>query len=159
MSLKLAKSEKFSWMDNQQLNGILEHIPEFHGVYAIDTLPHRVHRYPAAFVVNTDQSNGPGEHWLAVYFDVNGNAEFFDSYGYSPEMYGMVDFLLNNSRKGYIRNNKRLQSSVTFVCGAYCVYFLMMKCSGVKEWLQPFGSDFILNDCIVLDFVHRFALE
>jgi hypothetical protein len=35
----------------------------------------------------------------------------------------------------------------------------MMKNSGVKEWLLPFGNDLIINDCIVLDFAHRFAVE
>jgi hypothetical protein len=115
--------------------------------------------YPSAFVVNTDHSKGPGEHWLAVYFDAGGTAEFFDSYGNPPEMYGMLNFLMDNSETRYVQNRKRLQSSVTSVCGAYCVYFIMMKSTGVKEWLLPFGKDLILNDCIVMDFAHRFAVE
>ena len=159
MSLKLAKSERFSWMDNVQLTHILNDIPEFRGVYAKDTLPSNVTNYPAAFIVNSARAGGNGEHWLAAYFDREGNGDFFDSYGYSPARYGVERFIQSNNRRAYTYNKKPLQSALTLVCGAYCVYYIMMKSSGVKEWLIPFGNDKILNDAIVLDFVNRFAVK
>ncbi|MEQ2301665.1 hypothetical protein AMECASPLE_038394 [Ameca splendens] len=36
---------------------------------------------PAYFIVNTHPSHMPGEHWLALTLDENGEASFFDSYG------------------------------------------------------------------------------
>jgi hypothetical protein len=95
-------------MDNIQLSSILSQIPEFRGVYTIDTIPLHVREYPSAFVVNTDTSKGPaGEHWLVLYFDRYGNGEFFDSYAQPPEMYGMLNFLARNSiKRKYVRNEK-----------------------------------------------------
>ena len=38
--------------------------------------------YPSSFIVNTDTSGEPGTHWL--YYDINGNCTFFDSFGQHP---------------------------------------------------------------------------
>jgi hypothetical protein len=144
-------------MDNHEIERNLRHLPAFRGVYAIDTLPTHVLHYPAAYVVNSGRSDGPGEHWIAVYFCKDGSAEFFDSYAFPPEMYGIRNFLCMNS-KHYIWNRKRLQSTVSFLCGAYCIYFILMKSSGIEDFLKPFDpKNIILNDCIVLDFAHKFA--
>ena len=35
----------------------------------------------AAFVVNTDPSDQPGSHWVALYYDGLGQFEYFDSFG------------------------------------------------------------------------------
>ena len=41
--------------------------PAFHGVFSSDHLPQMpVKQRPAAFVVNTDPSRRPGEHWIAI---------------------------------------------------------------------------------------------
>ena len=53
-------------------------------VCAIDELPSNVITYPAAFIVNTDERDEPGEHWLAIYLTCPQKAEFFDSYGHAP---------------------------------------------------------------------------
>ena len=48
--------------------------------------------YPSSFVINLDPSYRPGSHWVAVYFDKNGVAEYFDSLaGYPP--HEVVHFL------------------------------------------------------------------
>ena len=156
MSSKSTKKDKFSWMDSQQLGRILRELPAFAGVFAVDTLPNSVTSYPSAYVINSDILGGPGIHWMAIYFEQTGKGHFFDSYGRHPSIYNLTSFLdVNSSTWTY--NVKCIQSTLTFVCGAYCVYFLLMKSAGVNEWLEPFGSNLILNDCIVLDFVKRFA--
>ena len=40
--------------------------------------------FPSAYVINSDPSTEPGEHWIAVYFDKHGRGEYFDSYGLPP---------------------------------------------------------------------------
>jgi hypothetical protein len=44
----------------------------FKNVVARDRLPKKI-VYPSANVINTDKSNEPGEHWLAVYYDTSGH--------------------------------------------------------------------------------------
>lgn len=155
MCSKLLKSDKFSWMGSRQLGQILSSVNNFEGVYAVDTLPNRILKYPSSYLINSDLKVGPGKHWLAVYFGSDKKGFFFDSYANHPEKYGLSDFLSLNSDSWTI-NEMRLQSPLTSVCGAYCVYFVLMKSVGVQEWCEPFTSNLLLNDCIVSDFAERY---
>ena len=38
---------------------------EFLGVFASDNLPDIIN-FPASIIANTDQSSGPGEHWVGL---------------------------------------------------------------------------------------------
>ncbi|KAK3704916.1 hypothetical protein QZH41_005383, partial [Actinostola sp. cb2023] len=60
--------------------------PAFLGVFPADRLP-TTHRSGTGLIVNTDPSDRPGTHWVAMYWDNEGRAEFFDSYGQTPQSY------------------------------------------------------------------------
>lgn len=114
----------------------------FKGVYAIDKIPKKVKSKPAMYVINTDKSNKPGQHWLAIYFSSTGCAEFFDSYGRAPSKYtGLSKFLKLNS-KCMIYNTKQIQSSFTGVCGQYCCVFLSTRCKqkSMKNFVKLFNT-------------------
>jgi hypothetical protein len=49
----------------------------FQGVFRVDTLPDG----PRLLVCNTDPSIKPGKHWVAIFVDLNGRGEYFDSFG------------------------------------------------------------------------------
>ena len=51
----------------------------FKKVCALDQLEKPT--FPSAYVINSDPSSKPGEHWVAVYFDKRSRGEYFDSYG------------------------------------------------------------------------------
>ena len=59
-------------MNSEQIINILKNDPYskeiFKGVYAIYEVPPEV-PYPSAYVINSDPSLKPGQHWLAAYFD------------------------------------------------------------------------------------------
>ena len=48
-------------------------VPNFDGVFSIDTLPDR----PRLLVCNTDPSDKPGRHWVAIYVDDDGERRVF----------------------------------------------------------------------------------
>ena len=50
--------------------------PYLVGVYPKNKLPH-VKSLPCAIVANTDTSNGPGEHWIAIYWPIEGEPLYF----------------------------------------------------------------------------------
>ena len=58
---------------------------EFVGVFAADTIPQK--EYPGAYIVNTDRSGEPGQHWVAFYCETPGILEAFDSFGKNPGDY------------------------------------------------------------------------
>ena len=39
------------------------------GVFPSDLIPDHMEKYPNCFIVNTDPSSMPGQHWVAYYFD------------------------------------------------------------------------------------------
>ena len=101
------------------------------GVYSADSLPIRVNK--TGLVVNTDDSNKAGKHWIAFYFADHGVIEVFDSYGNPAEIYNkyFTDYLRNNAV--CVKYNKtKLQSSFSDVCGQYCLYFLMNRIRNIS---------------------------
>ncbi len=78
--------------------------PRFGGVRSADTLPEIVVK-PILFIVNTDDSDGKGLHWVAQYFPIEQPAEFFDSLGRHPARYGMETYLSDHI-PSYLYNTK-----------------------------------------------------
>ena len=64
----------------------------FKKVCALDQLEKPT--FPSAYVINSDPSTEPGEHWIAVYFDKHGRGKYFDSYGLPPAFVGLNGYLL-----------------------------------------------------------------
>ncbi|KAJ8018894.1 hypothetical protein HOLleu_42857 [Holothuria leucospilota] len=121
-------------MDGEEIANILIRDsfvqPTFQGVFSSDHLPQLpVKQRPAAFVVNTDPSRRPGEHWIAIYLPKCGPVEYFDSYGKPPKVASIRTFLARNG--GTIKMNpKTLQGPSSSVCGHYCIYYLIHRCRG-----------------------------
>lgn len=101
----------------------------FKGVFACNKLPQRVIEKPACFIINTDPSNKPGEHWVAVYVPKRGKCEYFDSFGLPPQKDQIIKFILRISQS-FKYNKKQLQNILSTVCGNYCCEFLLWRCRG-----------------------------
>ena len=116
------------------------------GVFARNQIPKRVDSFPCGFIVNTDNSDQPGTHWLAFYLKSENETELFDSYGHKPELFHF---------KATQYNNQRLQSSTTNVCGQYCLYFLFNRCRGrsMNAIIRQFTNDYAKNDAFVNNFI------
>ena len=97
-------------------------------VCAKDQLPERKPYDVHAYIINTDDSDQPGEHWVAIYFKGN-TATYFDSYGLPPFEQHMKSFLDNNTHS-WTRNNVRLQSGNSAMCGVYCIFALDVLARG-----------------------------
>ncbi|KAK3751007.1 hypothetical protein QZH41_020165 [Actinostola sp. cb2023] len=119
--------------------------PAFQGVFPADRLP-TTHRSGTGLIVNTDPSDRPGMHWVAMYWDNEGRAEFFDSYGQTPQSYhpSWGDYL----GRGCRYSTRSLQSPRTTVCGHYCLYYLTHRVRGrtLKEIVVTFPGPPRVND-------------
>lgn len=129
------------------------------GCYAADRIPFNL-SLPAAFVANTHPNYKPGEHWVAVYINNDGDGTFFDSYGEPPT----VEHHRHRLRRWCRRityNKKRLQSLESEVCGEYCVMFLHHMCSGgdLQSFCSFFTGDTYRNDDIVATFYRELSRE
>jgi hypothetical protein len=121
----------------------------FQGVYSADTLPSK----PRLLISNTDPSNKPGTHWIAIFVDTNGRGEYFDSYGRKPST--LFENYMNDNCIDWIYNTKQLQSINSSYCGQYCCFYCTLRCQDfdLVRIVNTFSRDTGLNDSIVYSFV------
>lgn len=104
----------------------------FRGVYPRDKLPRWVStQQPCAFIINTDRSSGPGRHWVALWLDGKGKAEYFDSFGLPPSHLEIKNFILRHCHT-YRFNSRLLQDMTSSFCGLYVIFFVYMKSRGAS---------------------------
>lgn len=148
-------------MNSLELIQFLKQDPEckkyFLCVFARDRLP-KVQKLPSCFILNTDNHNEPGEHWLAMFFNIYNQAEFFDSYGLHPRVYGLEEYLNENS-KSWTYNNKRFQSFYSNMCGEICLFYLFFKCRNFSLFniQNMFTKDYEKNELLIKYFLKNFV--
>ncbi len=116
----------------------------FHGVYPMDRLPSRQR---GAYVINMDNHDEPGSHWIAVFDD--GSVEYMDSYGQPPFHEQCLKFLGSD----YSYNTIPLQQQFSNACGFYCIYYLLQRARGfsanhIMSMLARTDSGFVVKDFI-----------
>lgn len=128
----------------------------FKGVFSRDTLPANV-TFPSVYVVNTDVSRRPGEHWVAIILNSPRHGVFFDSFGRRPEK-ELANFMnVNVERYDYF--DVQIQSYSSTFCGLFVIAFLLsflcmvMSLSDFKTLFDY--TNLSVNDCIVYDFVYK----
>jgi hypothetical protein len=133
-------------------------------VLAHDQLPNHIAlTKTAAFVVNTDPSDQPGSHWVALYYNGLGQFEYFDSFGL-PVLHGdILSFVERNSNKPLVYNTRTLQDVLSNTCALYAIYFLLIKVRGgtMRRVLLPFGAGHRqrINDRIIYRLVKPWLVK
>jgi hypothetical protein len=120
----------------------------FCGVLALDEVPLKKINHQCAFIVNTQKSSQPGQHWFGVFVPRHGPIEYFDSYGQPPRQQRIYDFISVNKR-GFIYNNKRIQSHNSENCGQFTLFYIYFRCRGytMKQYSKFFmPENFHYND-------------
>lgn len=113
----------------------------FKGVYSRDKLPIKI-TYPASLIFNTDTSQGPGEHWIALYYNSHGSCYFYDPLGLPPKVYNMGSYLTRTSKR-WTWNRDQHQSINSNLCGYFCFLFLILKARKIS---------FTLSDNIIRNY-------
>ena len=116
-------------MNTQQIDSLLKRDPFskkiFKKVCALDQIEQPTS--PSAYVINSDPSNKPGEHWVAVYFDKNGKGEYFDSYGLPPSFLDLDEYMNRiravgfGTEKPYKRYSPLLAVIIVYIIFYYVV--------------------------------------
>ena len=142
-------------MNTYELTSLLNRAPQLkhlHGqVCAKDLLPEEKTLDVKAYIINTDTSDKPGEHWVAIYFRNNNEAIYFNSYGLPPQEDYILPFIQRNARH-WIYNKEMLQSPWSGVCGMYCINILGQLGRGldlktsIYEQFYGTGEDPYQND-------------
>jgi hypothetical protein len=110
--------------------------PHFAGVIACDQIPDLPNKIPMGFVMNTDPSHMPGQHWVACY--INGDSvEYFDPLADPPTEETVVEIKkkLDQMRIPILMKfkvNKIVQQHGNSAhCGYHCIRFLDDRFNGI----------------------------
>lgn len=128
----------------------------FLGVFPINYLPRRILRLPVLFIINTNPSNLPGQHWKAIYISSKSVGEVFDSLATPVSL--QLEQWMNRFTKKWITSTMTLQNPISPSCGAYVLYFVMtrLKYKSLKSCLVPFTKNVMDNDRFVEHFLSVF---
>ena len=146
-------------MDTQQLIDLLKRDKYskkyFCGVLSIDQIPIRKIKRPCSFIINTQDSSLPGEHWFAIFIPKFGKIEYFDSYGMKPINYQVYDLILMNGKK-FLYNKKAIQSSDSENCGKFCIFYIYFRSRNYSmiDIQKFFISNKITNDLFITKFIN-----
>ena len=174
MPKTLSKDVK-EWISNQEIDKMLrQYHKEINGFYYYDAAPIDFHKcsvsdicsinlkehldnkeHQLGFVFNTDDSDGPGQHWIAYYVDLMSKnfdqpgIYFFDSFGSKP-MKQVRDLTEKLKQQGsslgiefLVTHNPHSFQKNTFSCGFYCMHFLehMILGNQFDDYLQSWPND------------------
>lgn len=116
------------------------------GVYPADAIPKKWTK-PTGMIVNMDNHDDPGSHWVAIFVNGQGNGVYFDSYGLPPSNAHHLQSLRRNT-KSFVWNTHQLQSLTSKVCGQYCIMFLdcMSRGLSLRAFCKQFTNDHVKND-------------
>ena len=127
----------------------LQRVENFLGSFPSDSLPY-VDVFPAFYVVNTDKSDKPGSHLIAICENEN-FFEIYDSLALPQYPLLIKNFL---SRKKCHKIN-RVQSDSSFYCGLYSCFFILARQTLSFTAL----SNFFSKECSQNDKILLTALE
>jgi hypothetical protein len=131
----------------------------FRGIYSCNELmssPRALgwpNQPPHALIINTDSSNLPGKHWIAIYLPEGGQGEVMDSYGLLPPT--TVQRWLNEQTQHWVSNPYLIQPPESDSCGQFCAYYLIRRSQtdSMCSVLADFTTDLNRNERLVLSRV------
>lgn len=108
------------------------------GVFASNELP-KLNSFkilPYYLIVNTDNRNLPGQHWVCIFVYDSNIAEIFDSFGRFPNNY--IQHWLNTYSRKWYYNTRIVQPLLSTSCGLFCLYFIYYRYYNSKLCLNQF---------------------
>ena len=103
------------------------------GVFSRDNLPNSIHPKGlgsavknGAYVINLDEYNDIGTHWVALYVN-NKTIIYFDSFGVGHIPREIMKFI---ARKKIVTNIYRIQAYDSIMCGYFCIGFINFMFNG-----------------------------
>lgn len=113
-------------------------------------------KFRIGMVLNHDNSNMGGSHWVALYIDLKKKLiYYFDSYGYEPKkevkdyINKVIDFFNKNNWKYEYEINKIRHQYKNSECGVYSINFILRLLKGetFKYITENITKDDDVNQC------------
>ena len=142
-------------LSTNDINSYLHNVEKFKGTFPSDQVP--FNKLTAeSFVINTDSKQG--EHWTAVFIDVNKNVFFFDPLGTQLLNTKILEKLKSLGVKKYVFSTRQIQPINSEGCGFYCIAFILALSHSYSysHFLKMFSNQLLKNEEIVVRFIKQF---
>lgn len=127
----------------------------FHGFSTPDLPLPDIEHFPALIILNTDTSDGPGQHWCVAFLTSPQHCDFFDPLGQPPNAYHFHHALLHQCSTIQF-NTFPVQGRDSSTCGHHCIFFAFHR-SRNMSWENILNlysqTGFQLNDHMVNTFI------
>lgn len=158
---KIFKKIKKIGLSTRDLYSLLSGSNNFLGVFSADQIPLIIDSTrPIFLIVNIDNSQLPGSHWIAFRLSLS-SLEVFDSLGFCPKRWrkfpkSILNFLLRYNQSHKIFGTPRLQEKNSYTCGVYCIYFVLFRqLHSFNQCINIFSTDYSENDFLVLEKINK----
>ena len=136
-------------LTNFELQKYYENESRFNGVYSRNNLPKKIK--DGAYVINLDEHEDTGTHWIALFCKQNEIA-YFNSFAVEHIPEEIKEFIDNKNIK---TNIYRMQANNSVMCEYFCVGFIdfMFADKTLIDYTNLFFPyDFDKNDQIILSY-------
>lgn len=130
------------------------------GCFPSDKIPlPTFHEPPFGFILNLDESDLPGSHWIAIFSPIQNHAYYYDPLGKAPD--GPILKYLNAYFKTYQFSTSLLQNPFSNVCGYHALAFLLLAFKGLKfeTIIETFNKSKNQADKLVVSLVLAIARQ
>lgn len=125
----MSKQNYLGELSNYDIDDMLKSIPAYQGCYAADGLPKKKVAGTSYYVVNMQDKNKPGNHWMCIIKEKD-KIYFIDPFGFPPNNY--ISSWLHSRKLPIYYNDKDLQAFNASSCGYWCCYFIINHYLGIK---------------------------
>ena len=162
MSSTVFSSSLVNWLTGVQLERYIKHNANadtkriYLGIFAFNTLPRKIHKYPLLLIVNSDTDNLPGRHWRAVYISQSLHGEVFDSLAY-PVSIALEKWLNSFTLKWKQTNDFYIQFPLSPSCGAFVLHFVLNRlgANSLEHYLRCyFSTDIFANERMIKRYMY-----
>ena len=136
-------------LTNFEIKEYYENKLRFNGVYSRDNSPKTIKN--RAYVINLDEYEDVGTHWIALYVKDN-EITYFDSFGVKHVPKEIKKFI---GHKNIKTNIFRIQADNSIMCGYFCIGLIDFMFAGkcLIDFTSLFSPyDFKKNDDIILSY-------
>ena len=140
---------------NIEIEEKLKDQKQFLGCFPVDKIPNL--RKNESIIINSDEHNEEGTHWMGLKITSKNVCLFFDSFGEPPNI-NIINSLSKKFRK-LVYNSTQIQSVFSSKCGEFSMQFICM----VKDrksfyyFISKFDhTNLLANDIITENFFHNY---
>jgi hypothetical protein len=117
-----------------------------------------------SYIINMDNSDKPGSHWVAIFIDAVKRPYYFDSFG-CPEPKECEAFMKRTKHPIQI-NTVHIQNMASNCCGYYCIFFCLFmtyhigRTNKLDEFVRIFDPiNELKNRNILIERLHLLGIH